>query len=97
MKKTEIGTKGYDDFFFMNHLNNEDDPYIEEDDDFEMPKLLPSKISYFDLVFYGKKHPLADQILTWQAEMEMAGRYDEIPDDPDKIIAMFESGELPAK
>jgi len=92
MKKTEIGTKGYDDFFFTNHLLNEDEPYVEED--FEMPTLRPSKIGFFDLIFNGKKHPMTDRIMQWQAEMELAGKYNEIPDDPNVVIAMFENGQL---
>ena len=90
----KIGTDKMDEFFLMNHLMG--DVYEDEvEEEFEMPKLRASKICYFDLKPEGKLHPMADDILRWQFEMEQAGRYDEIPDDPKEIIKLFEEGQLP--
>ena len=92
--KITIGTREMDKFFFMNHLMGEFDDE-EYEDEIEMPKLRPSKIDYFDLKMNGNEHPLTEKILEWQAEMEEAGKYDDIPDNPKDVINMFEKGLLP--
>lgn len=96
-KKTIIGTHESDEFFMMNHLLNDalGDDAGEYDTDFEMPTLRPSKIRYFDLKKNGKMHPMTDQILQWQFKMEQAGKYDQIPNDPQEVIKLFETKQLP--
>ena len=85
-----------DEFLLMTRLMSEFDD--EDFEDFELPEgchLRSDKIGVFDLKKDGKFHPLTDDILKWQAEMESAGKYDEIPDDPKEVIRMFEEGILP--
>lgn len=90
MKREKIGTNELDMLLFQNHYENEDE-LPEEDDVMPDYKVRPNKVCYFDLKVNGKQHPLTDDILTWQFKMEQAGRYDEIPDNPDDVIKMFES------
>lgn len=90
MKEQAIGTYDLDRFLHSKHVTNDMD---FDDGDFEIPKECypkPSKFTHYDLKVNGKQHPKTDDMLRWQYLMTRDGRYDEIPDDPNEVIKMFD-------